>query len=196
MTDSRSKPAYTSFPYDLGLLGEHVANKSMSMLPTSAPGPYDVPPDPFAYDVDAELERIAGNGLQTLSDTRAWTDLGSFYRKGGKIMFYHGAADPWFSIQDTLDWFAANKAANPEFASSRFYAIPGMAHCGEGPLEVFEMLTPLVEWVENGKAPGSIVASDWLGTGLGRPLCPWPQYARYKGTGDTRDAANFQCVSD
>lgn len=194
--DAHGRPIYTSFPYDLGMLGEHVANKSMSMLPASSPQPFDTPPDPYAYDYEAELARVAGNGIQILSDTDAWTDLGSFYRKGGKILFYHGAADPWFSLHDTLGWFGANKAANPEFDSSRLYNVPGLAHCGEGPLERFDLLTPLVEWVEHGKAPHSVTARDWMASRLARPLCPWPQYARYDGSGDPKDAASFACAAD
>lgn len=193
--DSRGNPVYASFPYDLGLLGEHVGNKSMSMLPISSPGPFDTPRDPFSIDVDAEIARIASDALQILSDTHTWTDLGSFYRKGGKIIFYHGAADPWFSVNDTIAYYEANKTANPEFDSSRLYAIPGLAHCGEGPLEVFDLLTPLVDWVERGKAPLSVVAQDWLGTRTRRPLCPWPQYPRYDGDGDPNDPANFACTN-
>jgi hypothetical protein len=57
------------------------------------------------------------------------------------------------------------------------------------------MLNAMVDWVENGEPPGAIVATDWLRT-VTRPLCPWPQYGRYKGAGDPRDAANFECRSD
>ena len=71
-----------------------------------------------------------------------------------------------------------------------------MGHCGEGGLELFDMLTPLVDWVEKGVPPSSIVASDWMGQSATRPLCPWPQYGRYKGTGDANDAVNFECRSD
>lgn len=195
-TDKYGKPIYVGFPYDLGLLGESVANKAMSMLPVSGGSPYGSPPNPFWYDVDSELARIASNGIQILSDTDQWVDLGTFYRRGGKIMFYNGAADPWFSMYDTLGYFERNRAANPEFDSSRFYSIPGMAHCGEGPLERFDMLTPLVEWVENGAAPREIVAWDWMGRGPSRPLCPWPQYARYRGAGDPRLAASFECAAE
>ncbi len=71
-----------------------------------------------------------------------------------------------------------------------------MGHCGEGGLELFDMLTPLVDWVEKGVAPSGIVARDWMGQFPSRPLCPWPQYAHYKGNGDPKDTANFECRSD
>jgi hypothetical protein len=97
---------------------------------------------------------------------------------------------------DTLDYVQRNNGVNPDFDASRFYSVLGMAHCSDGGLERFDMLTPLVDWVKNGVAPIGIVATDWtrqIGT---RPLCPWPQYGRYKGTGDPKDAANFECRSD
>jgi pimeloyl-ACP methyl ester carboxylesterase len=193
--DGQGNPLYTGFPYDLGLLGEH-PESPMNILPASVPGIYNNPPSPFTFDFAPEIARIRADPVQILSDTKDWTDLGTFYRRGGKIIFYHGASDPWFSVYDTLDYFQRNKEANPEFDSSRFYSVPNMGHCGDGGMEVFDMLTPLIDWVENGKAPGAIVATDWLRTGTTRPLCPWPQYGRYKGAGDPRDAANFECRSD
>jgi feruloyl esterase len=190
--DSRGNPVYAGFPYDLELLGEHVGN-AMSLIPGAQPNPYANPPSPFSLDVDS---LVRATPLQTLTDTNEWTDLGTFYRKGGKIIFYHGASDPWYSMFDTLDYFQRNKAANPESDSSRFYSIPGMAHCSGGGPERFDMLSAMVDWVENGKVPGGIVATNWTRKAGTRPLCPWPQYGHYKGAGDPKDAANFECRSD
>ena len=111
-------------------------------------------------------------------------------------VFYNGASDAWFSLYDTLDYVQRNKAANPDFDSSRLYSVPSMGHCEGGGLERFDLLTALVDWVEKGAAPGGIVATDWTHRAGTRPLCPWPQYGRYKGTGDPKDAANFECRSD
>lgn len=189
--DSHGQPAYARFPYDLGLLGGHVP---MTLIPASfGYSPYSDPPEPF--DVDAELARLHADSTQALSDTFYAADLGTFYRGGGKILFYNGGADPWFSLYDTVDYFERNKAANPEFDGSRLYNVPGMQHCAGGGLERFDLLTALVDWVEDGRAPGRITATDWrqqIGT---RPLCAWPHYARYKGVGDPKDAASFECVS-
>ncbi len=193
--DALGKAVYPPFPYDLGLLGEQVGN-SASRVPTSGLNPYNDSPSPISLDVQAELERARADPVEMLTDTADWTDLGSFYRRGGKIIFYHGASDPWYSLYDTLDYVQRNKIANPEFDASRFYSVPGMAHCSDGGLERFDLLNAIVEWVEHDKAPSRIIATDWthrLGT---RPLCPWPQYGRYKGSGDPKDAANFECHSD
>jgi feruloyl esterase len=80
--------------------------------------------------------------------------------------------------------------------SVRLFFAPGMAHCGggEGP-NVFDALTPLEQWREQGKAPTSIPATHSTNGKVdrSRPLCPFPQVAKYKGTGSIDDAANFAC---
>jgi feruloyl esterase len=192
--DSRGDVVYPGFPYDLGAMGEHVGDPN-SRLPSSRPGPYDTPPDPSSLDVDAAMKEARADVIEGLTDTAAWTDLGTFYRRGGKIIFYHGASDAWYSLLDTLDYWQRNKKANPDFDSSRFYSIPNMSHCEEGGLERFDLLTPLVDWVEKGAAPGPVPASDWLHK-VTRPICPWPQYGRYKGAGDPNDTASFECRAD
>jgi feruloyl esterase len=190
--DGRGRAAYARFPYDLGLLGGRVP---MTLIPAATGySPFLDPPQPL--DVDAALATLHADPLQALSDTYHWSDLGTFYRRGGKMLLYNGAADPWFSLYDTLDWFERNKARNPEFDSSRLYNVPGMQHCAGGGLERFDLLTALVDWVEHGRAPGPIMATDWRRQVGTRPLCPWPQYARYSGTGDPKDASSFRCVGE
>jgi feruloyl esterase len=185
----------SGFPYDLGLLGEHVGNPA-SLLPSGVPGQFGPPPDPLVLDIDREIARVRDHPIATLTDTWRWTDLDTFNRRGGKILFFHGAADPWFSFYDTLDYFERLGTANPGADFSRFYAIPGMGHCGDGGTNVFDLLDPLVDWVENGVAPQSIAATSKVQPGVSRPLCPWPQYARYKGAGDANRAESFECASD
>jgi hypothetical protein len=70
-----------------------------------------------------------------------------------------------------------------------------MGHCAGGAqtLDTFDMLTPLVEWVEKDVAPASVVATGNSMPGVSRPLCPYPQHPHYSGSGDINDAANFQC---
>jgi feruloyl esterase len=69
-----------------------------------------------------------------------------------------------------------------------------MGHCGGGPgLYQFDFLGAMVNWVEKGKAPTSVIATGKAFPGRSRPLCPYPKHAHYKGHGDTEDANNFEC---
>jgi feruloyl esterase len=90
------------------------------------------------------------------------------------------------------------EAARSEAASfHRLFLVPGMEHCRGGPgPDSFDALPDLVRWVEDGVAPERIVASRVEGgrTAFTRPLCAWPQQARYRGQGDPNDAASFECV--
>jgi Tannase and feruloyl esterase len=81
--------------------------------------------------------------------------------------------------------------------SVRLFMAPGMGHCsgGDGPSS-FDMVGPLEQWVEHGQAPERVVASYRTGGQIDRtrPLCPYPQVAKYKGTGSIDDAASFVCA--
>jgi feruloyl esterase len=70
-----------------------------------------------------------------------------------------------------------------------------MGHCGGGTaaLDRFDMLSAVVDWVENGTAPTSVIATGTAFPNRSRPLCPYPLHAHYKGTGNSEDAANFEC---
>jgi poly(3-hydroxybutyrate) depolymerase len=134
------------------------------------------------------------------------TNLGTLRNRGAKLMVYHGSADPVFSYNDTIAWYQGLSAANNADASdfARVFPVPGMNHCSGGPAtDQFDMLTPLVNWVEKGQAPDSVVATARtatqnadLGTipaGRTRPLCAYPKVAKYKGSGSLEDAASFSC---
>jgi feruloyl esterase len=85
--------------------------------------------------------------------------------------------------------------ATPEFA--RLYMVPGMFHCGGGVgTSVFDAATPLLKWAESGATPDRIEASRVVSGKVtrSRPLCAYPQVARYKGNGSIDEAANFACV--
>ena len=128
-------------------------------------------------------------------------DLSRFKGRGGKMMIYQGASDSSVSIKDTLRWYDAMNAQMGSKAQdfARVYVVPGMAHCSGGPAtDKFDMLPQLVNWVEKGVAPDSVVASatnpGYFGvSSRTRPLCPYPKQTRYKGSGDINDAANFTC---
>ncbi len=116
----------------------------------------------------------------------------------GKLIQYHGWADPQISPYTSVQYFesvAKAMGGQEQFDDSyRLFMVPGMAHCGGGDgTSTFDMLTALEQWVEQGKAPDQIPASRTRQgkTDRTRPLCPWPQTAVYKGSGSTDDAANF-----
>jgi hypothetical protein len=132
------------------------------------------------------------------------TDYRKFRAKGNKLLVYTGGADPVFSANYHLKWYrklvAHNDGLERTQKFARLFVVPGMNHCGGGPsTSQFDALAALVDWVENGDAPDSIVATAPAGTpwpGRTRPLCPYPQVARYKGSGDINVAASFECRAD
>ena len=129
------------------------------------------------------------------------TDLGSFSAKGGKMIVHHGNSDPVFSVHDSIQWYENLKNADPGADGYvRLYTIAGQNHCGGGPsTSQFDLLNVLVDWVENDKAPGPVIAKASPVSSLtdveSRPLCPYPQYAKYNGSGDPKVASSFDCVA-
>jgi hypothetical protein len=151
-----------------------------------------------SIDVDQRLFALLGNPLEALTDT-TWTNLGTFSGHGGKLLFYHGMSDQAFSAMDTLDYYQRMAKANGGMDKvqnwSRMYLVPGMYHCrgGEFALDNFDLLTAVVDWVEKGTPPDSVIATGKAFPGRSRPLCAYPKYAYYKGQGDPEDAKNFEC---
>ena len=150
-------------------------------------------------NVDAAVERVLNDPAEPISTTARWTNLNTFSAHGGKLMFYHGVSDPWFSALDTVDYYErmtkANGGDDKVRAWSRLYLVPGMGHCAGGPetLDSFDALGAVVRWVEQGTAPDSITATGRAFPARSRPLCAYPLHAQYKGEGNTEDAANFEC---
>jgi len=180
---------YPGFLYDTGITAIGSFRGILS------PGPGVFGPAPTAMEVDVEKEALAD--IQPLVDSMS-TDLTTFAGHGGKLIFYHGDSDPWFSPLDTFEYYKAMADANGglDVVSkwSQFYFVPGMSHCGGGrSLDDFDLLTPMVNWVEKGTAPDSVIATGKAFPGRSRPLCPYPKHAQYKGQGDTQDASNFEC---
>jgi len=158
----------------------------------------------FGFDFDRDAPRIfETSGPYTESSqefmTAASTDLRGFTRLGNKLIVYHGVSDPVFSVNDTVRWYRRLLRRTDGRADrfARLFLIPGMNHCGGGPAtDQFDALTSIVDWVERGRAPDVIVAtanpaSPW--PDRTRPLCAFPEQARYRGEGDVDDAANFVC---
>jgi feruloyl esterase len=191
--DKAGYPLYAAVPYDTGIV--ETSGGIPGYLPTGRPGPFGPPNRDLAIDLDARIQEIRSDAAQRLTDTNVWTNLGTFLGHGGKILFYHGVSDPWFSAFDTLDYWQRAAATNGAAwrDASRFYMVPGMGHCGGGnAFDTFDLLGAVVDWVENGRPPEAVIASRREPAPAQRPLCPYPSYPHYIG-GDEKRAESFQC---
>jgi feruloyl esterase len=180
----------------------------------------------FDSDVALTNNKPAGSGetWQEALDANN-PDLGAFKRHGGKLLMYHGYADPFVTPLGSLDYYTAMVGANGHGLGAvkqtqsfaRLFMAPGVTHCGGGPgANVFngpdnlggpedsdhDVFLALRQWVEEGMAPKRIIGTKYVGdnpaNGIAftRPMCPYPQLAQYRGSGATTDAANFVCVGD
>jgi hypothetical protein len=193
--DSHGNAVYPGFPYDAGIADTGRAipgllNGPRIPVPVASSGPN--------FDVDQRAAQLTNDANARLGDA-TWTNLSTFSGHGGKLIFYHGPSDPWFSPLDTLGYYekmARDNGGQTQVENwSRIFFVPGMSHCqgGNETLDNFDMLTAITDWVENGKAPDSIPATGRDFPGRSRPLCPYPQHAQYSGQGDPNDAHNFSC---
>jgi feruloyl esterase len=127
-------------------------------------------------------------------------NLKPFLARGGKLLMYHGWADPGVAPRASINYYkTAVDTLGGEAKTSdsiRLFMVPGMGHCGggEGP-NTFEMMTALEQWKEQGQTPVRIVAAHRTAGKVDRtrPLCAYPRVAKYKGAGSIDDAANFTC---
>ncbi len=230
-TTSTGRSFYASFPYDPGIASggipfwEFIAPVA---LDTGGVGQiWKVPPEPVAgfngpafalnLNIDLALQWIETTNATYTESAMSFmtppnpTQLSTLKNRGAKVMVYHGVADPIFSVDDTKAWYDGLRANNGGDASNfaKFYRVPGMGHCSGGPAtDQFDMLTPLVAWVEQGTEPQAVTATArgpgnaaganlevptvW-GASRTRPLCPYPKVARYDGTGDVNLAGSFSC---
>jgi len=127
------------------------------------------------------------------------TDYAAYADNGGKLVIWHGTADPAFSTAHLVEWYDRMQQANDGTDFARLYLAPGVHHCAGGDgLGSFDALTPLIEWVENGTAPEAITASGTppgADAPVSRPLCPYPAHAAPKAdASDMADAESFECV--
>ena len=190
--DSLGNQTYPRFPWDPGL------NASGGGLPgilqAGGNSPVQAQSTSPEFDVDRAAARLVADVEGRMGDS-TWTNLNTFRDRGGKLIFYHGMADPWFSALDTVDYYERMSDANGGMDAvrdwSRAFVVPGMGHCSGGAVTVdrFDMLTAIVDWVENGTPPDTVVAAGSAGT---RPLCPYPEYPHYTG-GDADDPESYQC---
>jgi len=222
---------YSSWPYDAGLGTGGWAFWKFTVpviLDSGALGfIWQVPPaDPATFnganfaltsDIDTLYQRIHATDSTYTEDSVSFMSPPNLARadgvrnRGAKVIIYHGTSDPIFSSGHSVSvwetWNQTYGGTASDFA--RLYLVPGMNHCSGGPAtDQFDMLTPLVNWVEKGQAPDSVIASargpgnpaavnadvpaGWAPDRT-RPLCPYPKVARYSGSGSLEVAASFTC---
>lgn len=235
-TTSDGKVFYSSFPYDAGIASDgHIAWEYKSPIQRDSGAVamiFQTPPvelkdlnirnfdgDKFVWQsnidelvakVHATTEQYTESGMDFMTPPSP-ASLDTLRDRGGKIMVYHGVSDAIFSVDDTQAWYDQLNQNNQGHADrfAQFYPVPGMGHCrGGSATDQFDILTPLVNWVEQGKKPEHVIASvrtvanpggankelpDSFPEGLERPLCPYPTVAKYDGKGDTNSAASFSC---
>ena len=129
-------------------------------------------------------------------------NLQGFFDAGGKLLMYHGWSDPQVPPLATIAYFnAVLKATNESRRGSaiELYLQPGVNHCwgGDGP-DLFDAVGALDHWMRDGRAPARITAAHMSDKGVNRtrPLCPYPQVAKYMGSGSIDQAENFRCAAD
>ena len=129
-------------------------------------------------------------------------DLSAFRKHGGKLIQYHGWADPAIPAKDSIEYYSSVQKTMGD--TSRFYRLflaPGMLHCGGGPgPNSIAFLPAITDWVEKGEAPKILVATKYLNNNPNgpvertRPLCPYPARAEWDGKGDKNKLESFACV--
>jgi hypothetical protein len=163
----------------------------------------------FDYGADAMRSREYGSAILDVPAD----GLQAFFARGGRLLLSHGWADGLIPADNTLRfWRALGSSLSPAQSSSqaRLFMAPGMDHCSGGiGASDFDTLGVLDQWATSGTAPEMILASRPAGAppgppgappgpareALSRPLCPYPAYARYNGSGDPAAAASFTCVA-
>ena len=169
-----------------------------------------------SFSLASDLQTAKEKTSAALDSTNP--DLSAFRAHGGKLILYHGWNDPAIPALSTVNYYeeviAKMGRANAE-SFVRLYMLPGVQHCGGGPgPDTFgqsasspatdpqhDVRIALEDWVEKGTAPTTFIASRSQSgaaqatPAMTRPICPYPQSAQYKGSGDTNSADNFTCVN-
>ena len=208
--DSAGRRLYEPYPIDAGVITWRAA-----MLGTSTTGTpnasratntsvklvFMTPPAPafdyLRFDFDRDPALLAASASVTAANG---TDYRAFRARGGKALVYMGVGDGLLNANGVRQWYERLAAAHGGHEATqgfaRYFAVPGMGHCGGGPaLDRFDPFGALVAWVEQGAAPDRLLAQGPAFPGRTRPLCAYPKQARYGGSGDPNLAASWLCAA-
>jgi feruloyl esterase len=206
--DSRGRALYEPYPVDAGVAGWRGAmlGTSTTAVPnaaratnTSVKYVFMTPPAPdfdyLKFDFDTDPARLLASGAITASNG---ADYSAFRARGGKAIVYMGIGDGLVNANGVRQWYERLAQANGGMARTQTFArhfqVPGMGHCEGGPaLDKFDPFGALVAWVEQGRAPDTLLATGSAFPGRTRPLCAYPKTARYVGSGSPDAATSFRC---
>ncbi len=222
------QPIYSAFPYDAGMAGSNWATwkfvNAVALDPLSVGTIFTAPPaapvnfasanlDALLPAISATTETYRESGVSLMGPPghEKPDNLLPLRARGAKMVLYHGVSDAIFSAEDTRQWVERVNRTQDGHAKdfARYFPVPGMNHCSGGPAtDQFDLLGPLVTWVEQDVAPQAVPArargvgnaggvnaelpADWSANRT-RPLCAYPSVAHYNGTGSVESAASFTC---
>lgn len=172
----------------------NLAEGTIQYLASKPPKPdYDYQ----TFDFDRDIHLL--DDWSKLADAKN-PDLSKFKKRGGKLLMTYGWADSILQPTMGVNYFEQAVAKNGPDTTQffRLFMAPGMGHCGGGVgPDRHDAMTAMIDWTEKGKAPDTILATRVMDNQVvrTRPLCPYPQVARYSGQGSIDEAANFRCVA-
>jgi len=163
------------------------------LVPTPPQPEYDT----ASFNFDRDVKQLDAWGAKANAKS---TNLDKLRARGGKILMTYGWADQILQPLMGVHYYesVAKRYGSKTGDFVRLFMVPGMTHCAGGNgTDRFDAVTALINWVEKGQAPASLAASRVVNDKVvrTRPVCPYPQVAKYSGTGSIDEAANFRCAA-